>query len=206
MSYQPKRKQILEMAKASKDEKATELNSILDSGQDNTIDFVIKTDEIVHKIALLNNEVDINIDKERDYRLLYNFLDYLNDNSIKSMDNDAGTIYYLSENQYDNLKKNTPINKNDENIVDRYIYNGKITEFKYIFFNNIAEYGLINNTQYDIGIGTIKNVNSDNLSISNVKYSLIKNIIDGKLKSMQKDEVIKKLIKNTDIQVSEITP
>ncbi len=143
----------------------------LDNNLNKIIDFnVDNTKEYIPTIAMLNN---IDLRFEMPYENTYDMIETLMTGSNNKFENieDVGYVFYLNETEYDTLQK-----KHSD-----------------IFASNMIKFELVDKDIYDIDGNKIK---GDQLSINNIKYSLIKDTITKKRRDLKKT---RDLLKDKDI-------
>jgi hypothetical protein len=161
-----------------KKEQTILLNKQLNARPDDTIDFTREDDEIINKILLLNNKV--NLLEHKEYQNIFNMLKYLVENINNQEDiPNIGNVFYLDQSEYNTL------------------YN----QHK-VCFQNIAEYELKDTEKYNING---KDIDGNKLSIDSIKYSFIDDSINTEKSRLKK---IRDIIVEPDrpIEISVIIP
>lgn len=154
----------------------------LQNEPDNKIMFNYEKDtEVIREIAILKSTCDVRFADT--FESVYEILEKLLENDNYQVIDNIGYVFYLDETEYKSLEHT--------------IVNTNTNFFKY----NIVKYQINDSYNYNIDGEHIK---GDQLSIDNIKYSTIPDIINNTNKS--KLPKINDLIKDKSIEVSKITP
>jgi hypothetical protein len=133
-----------------------------------------KKKEYIPSIAILNN--NINLHYKSSYENTYNMIEILmtklKNSEVEEID-DVGYVFYLDESEYNKLQKDT--------------------NYSNIFKHNIIKRDLVDEDTYNIDG---KDFQGAELSIDNITYSFINDIITG---DNRKIKIIEDLLKDKDI-------